>query len=77
MDDWVASRPPEIRALVAEFRPGLAVSVDGERHYVIGYNEGDMLIVSPINPCVDYDGALADKVYVCAAHFREEEDAHD
>jgi len=69
-DDWLSTRPECVRKLAAEFPLETTIDVDGEILYLVGYNEGDMLIMSPINPFDDYDGALANKKYICASHLR-------
>lgn len=70
MRAWLATRPESVRRLAAEFPLGSSFAVDGERLYLLGYTEEDMLIVSPVDPAVDYDGANASKKYLCASHCR-------
>lgn len=71
-EEWLASRPPSVQALVAEFPLGTALEHEGGMLYLLGYTEGDMLIFSPINPSDNYDAANANKVYICANHLRPE-----
>ena len=43
--------------------------VHGQPHWLLGFTEDQMLIVSKIDPCDDYDGSLAIREYLCADHF--------
>jgi hypothetical protein len=70
-EDWLATRPPKVRALAQEFPVGLVLEdEDGCQLHVIGYTEQDHLIVSPVSPDLDYHAALASRCYLCAAHVR-------
>lgn len=66
---WLASRPEVVQRLAHQFPPGTRVHLDGDLHWVVGWDEGGLLILSPINPSVDYDAALAAKVYLCPDHL--------
>lgn len=69
---WLAKRPPSIQALAAEFPHGSVFhDVSGDKLYLIGYNEGDVLIVSTFDPFENYAGALAAARYVHAQCMRE------
>lgn len=68
-DEWLASRPECVRKLADRYPIGTTFDLDGELHYLLGYTENDMLIVSLIDPSEDYDGANENKRYVCAKHF--------
>lgn len=67
--EWLSTRPECVRKLAAEFPRGTRV----DRYFVIGYTEDDMLIVSLIDPSLDYDGAVESKEYVCAKHVRKQQ----
>lgn len=69
-EEWVASRPPSVQALMAEFAMGSHYIIDGELHHLIGFTEDDKLILSTVDPAEDYDGALDARVYLCAEHVR-------
>lgn len=69
-DAWLASRPECVRKLAAEFPINSRFMVEGILFHLLGYTEGDTLIVSPIDPLDFYDEAMAAKVYMCAEHFR-------
>lgn len=70
LERWLATRPESVRKLAAEFPLGTTFLIKGERFYLLGYNENDMIIISKINPHEEYDEALANKEYVCAEHVR-------
>ncbi len=71
-DAWVRSRPECVQKLIEEFPIASILRVDGELFYLIGWNEDDSLIISPVDPAEDYDGAIAVKEYLCAKHLRKE-----
>lgn len=54
-----------------EFPLGTKVDMGGVMHHLLGYTEEDRLILSPVDPMVDYDGAVATRKYLCAAHLRD------
>ena len=71
-DDWLATRPQSVRDLAAEFPLLTSVQMpDGKQMLVIGWTEGDSLIISPVDPRTDYDGAYSARTYLCAAHLRD------
>lgn len=70
-DEWISSRPESVRKLIEEFPLGSVFNVKDTTLYLVGYTEDEMLIVSEINPSVDYEGATANKKYLCADHFRK------
>lgn len=46
------------------------VELNGAWWWVIGWSEGDDLVLAPVNPQEDYDAAVAAKVTACAKHWR-------
>lgn len=68
---WLASRPESVQKLAAEFPGGTVIMFDGVSHHILGYTEDDTLILSPVNPGVDYDSAMSNRVYLCAQHLRD------
>lgn len=64
-DTWLATRPPQIQALAKRFPLGTVINNSGSLMYLIGYNEGEALIVSPVDPSQDYEGSLKAKQYIC------------
>ena len=70
LNEWIQTRPTCIQDLAGEFPMGTEFEMEGERMYLIGWTESDGLIVSPVNPHESYDESIAQKIYVCAEHFR-------
>ncbi len=68
--DWLATRPECVQKLAAEFPMGDVFCLGGRILYLLGWNESDMLIVSAIDPAVDYDRANESREYLCAKHCR-------
>jgi len=64
-EDWLASRPASVQALAKRFPIPGRIIIDGTAHYILGYSEPDGLILSPINPGIDYHGARANLVEIC------------
>jgi hypothetical protein len=75
---WIASRPPEVRKLAAEFPIGTVITDnDGNDFYVIGWGEtedgrADTLLISPIWVGENYDMAMLMKHQCHAHHLRDE-----
>lgn len=71
---WVASLPPAAQTLAAEFPLGTSFAFELEGAptvwYVIGYVATDHLVVTTVDPFVDYDAAHGVRIQVCAGHFR-------
>jgi hypothetical protein len=70
---WLATRPVCVRKLAAEFPLDTRLDVKGVTMWLVGYTEGDELLVSPINPNVDYEGSYAERTRLCASHVRSGE----
>jgi hypothetical protein len=66
---WLKSKPRSVRRLANDYPIQRQYMIDGERHWLYGYNESGMLLLSHINPNVDYDAGTKNIKYVCAAHF--------
>lgn len=70
--EWLATRPESVRKLHEEFKDIRGfLQPNGRIYYIIGYTEGDEVLVSPIDPREDFDGAIDTKVPLCASHLRE------
>lgn len=67
---WAASRPEQVQALIRRFPNGSLFLVNNQVHYVIGWTENDKLILSPVNPVLEFKRAQDEKIYICAKHFR-------
>lgn len=77
LDEWFASRPAIIRKLAEEFPPGSSFLIDGREMFLLGYGEAEagkdcMLVISEIDPSVDYDAAVAIMEYIHPQHLRGE-----
>lgn len=70
LDHWLATRPESVQRLAREFPLGTVIEHEGERLHLLGWTEGDMLIVSPHDPATSYSQAMSTRVYLCAAHVR-------
>jgi len=68
--EWLASRPPLVRQTLQRFPPMTLVVIDDRTHFVIGASEDGDLLISPINPHDDYEGALDAVVTICAADLK-------
>ena len=66
---WGLARPKSVRRLMRKFTPGDSLEIHGQQYWLLGFTEGQDLIVSQVNPSEDYDGALASREHVCADHF--------
>ena len=77
-DAWIASRPIAVQALIEEFPPGMRFDLDGVIHWLMGYTESDMLILTPTDPQnVSFDQiAEENRVYLCAEHVRNLRNTH-
>jgi hypothetical protein len=73
MQDWLATRPASVQKLAAEFPPRTILIVKGITMHVMGWTEGDDLLVSPVDPYFDYDRAYATRQRLCASHARSGE----
>lgn len=69
--EWLASRPAIVQAVLRRFPPMTRVLVDDITHYVMGADEDGGVILSPVNPVLDYEGAMAEKLNICADCLRE------
>jgi hypothetical protein len=70
MTAWLSTRPQEVQALAREFPPGMEVAFGDATIFVLGYCEGDTLIVTPVDPHEDYNGAYEAREHLCASHLR-------
>lgn len=78
MSEWLAGRHPYVGRILREAPPGSKVACGDDELYVVGVGEpfdpdtnldGWMLQVSPIDPREDYEGSMAARGNVCAAHY--------
>lgn len=69
--EWLALKPPAVRALAAKYPPGTRFQGhDGATLYAISYDEHQdgavTLGVTAIDPAKDYAGAVAGKKPICS-----------
>lgn len=69
--DWLATRPPVIQALAREFPINTYFVIGGRHMHVLGWNEGDMVLLTPFHPAEDYDAARVACQHVHAQCLRD------
>jgi hypothetical protein len=70
-NEWLESRPECVRKLANEYPIGSVVQDQcGDDWYVVGWDESDRLVISPIWIGEDYDGAMGARRLICAGHIR-------
>ena len=69
METWLASRPPHIQAMAKKFPMDSVFLIYGVKHYLLGYTEDEMLILSSTPPNENYEKAIETKIFVHALHF--------
>lgn len=62
---WLLTRPPIIQELARKYPPHLRFNLHGRIMHVMGYNEDGGLILTPINPEVNYEEAIAKREPLC------------
>ena len=75
LESWLYGRPDAVKVVARKYPPGTRIDVHGVLHHVVSYEEQDDggvgLGASPIDPSKDYDGAVANRVYICPDHLLE------
>lgn len=70
---WLRGRPAQIQAAARRWHPGTYFETPDGILHVVGYSETDtdevMLILSPIDPALDYRRACKEVIRVCASHL--------
>ena len=74
--EWLRNKPEIIKRLADEFPPGDAFTWESQVFYVVGYRESQpgehpALLCSEIDPCEDYEGAVASIEPFCAHCVRQ------
>lgn len=71
--DWLRGRPEQIQAVARRWHPSTCFETPDGILHVVGYGETDtdevMLILSLIDPAVDYRRACEEVIRVCASHL--------
>ena len=63
-ESWAASRPACVQALIREFPVGSTFTSREGVVWCIGYTESNELIVTVVNPYLDWESALKARVYL-------------
>jgi hypothetical protein len=72
---WLSTKPPLVREVARKFPPGSHAEIHGRTYWVIAYAQTAdptkvLLRFTPVNPNMDYEGAMAaEPIYICADHF--------
>lgn len=68
---WLATRPPKVRETLTRW-PVDSVVTDGmQRFFVLGASESGNLLITPVDPNQDYDGAVAMRRVCCAGCLKD------
>jgi len=78
---WFRTRPLVVQKAHDIWSPGDKFLIDDEMVYLIGFSETEdsdnsgnphdlMLILSKIDPTLDYEGAINNVFRICARHFK-------
>ena len=81
--EWYKTRPPIIKRALEIWCIGDELFLEDTIYYIMGYTETSdsdksndpydiMLIISPLDPSVDYDLAKEKSLRVCVKHLRKE-----
>lgn len=70
-EEWLSGRPPEVQALAREFPINTVFNFGAVRMWIIGYTEGDEIIVSPIDPRGAYQAAIQQRTFLHAQCIRD------
>jgi hypothetical protein len=69
---WLATRPPAVQALAREFPHRSQIVLDHPRFWVVGWTTDGNVLLSRVDPAVDYDAALQQQIEWPAALRRRE-----
>lgn len=70
-EKWLSEQPATVRSLAREFPVSSVYDTPDGELWVIGYSEGDEVMLTPLNPYKDYHAAYALHVYVHAQCLRD------
>ena len=71
LGEWLKSKSDGVQLLALEFPAGTTfLNSDGILLWLVGYTDGNALLMSPIDPHKDYDAAAASYVRVEANDVR-------
>jgi hypothetical protein len=69
LERWLVACPPVVRHLARQYPPGHALDLDGERRYVVSYEENERLGLSRIDPRTDHKAAQLQRTLINAHHI--------
>lgn len=68
-DEWLSDRPEEVQALARKYPPGTKFRIHNRVMHVVSYqeydNSGPGVVVSPIDPAVNYQRSIEARMPVC------------
>jgi hypothetical protein len=64
-EDWLKDRPDIIKQLAKKYPPGTCFNLHNQFMWVIGYNEDGGLSITSIDPHINYQEAVKQKIHVC------------
>lgn len=70
-EEWLSTRPQIIRDLAREFPIPDSYVIEGRQMWVMGWNEANLVLLTPICPAHDYEAARAACVHVHAECLRD------
>lgn len=68
--EWLADKPACVQEMAREFPMGSRFESPTATFYLIGYYEPDELLISAINPRVDWQRAVDEHFHVSVAQMR-------
>ena len=71
LEEWIEQQPEPIQSLAREFPLGTTVVFEDRLMHLIGYMNGDRLLLTQHDPAIDYESAVDDHIEICADHLRE------
>lgn len=69
--EWIESRPLPVRNLMVEFPVNTRIILADSTMHVIGWDESDGVIISPVSLKTDYDAAMESREVVHAQCLRD------
>lgn len=70
-EKWLESRPPVVRELARRYPPGTKFDRHGKTFHVIAYTDQGGLMVTEIDPAIDYAQALFSRRAICKCCLEE------
>lgn len=67
---WIASLPDNVQRLIGAFPLNSVFMIEGEKYYLLGYTEDELVIVTPVSPANDYDAAVEKRRFIRPEHLK-------